>query len=122
LAICGAWYTHRSERERLLKKVKRRYLALTIDSSETLSSNEFINAVWSSISKLYGEYGASGVNLSLISFDDEKKFAVVRVGHLGLELVKAALAAITKIGNESAAVHVLMVSGTLKSLYKKVKL
>lgn len=106
----------------MLKKVKRRYLALAIDSSKTLSSSEFMNAVWGSILKLYGEYGASGVNLSLISFDEEKKSAVVRVGHLGLEMVKTALAAITRVGNEPAAVHVLLVSGTLKSLSKKVEL
>ena len=104
----------------MLKKVKRRYLALTIDSSETFNSSEFIDAVWNSISKLYGERGASTVNLSLISFDGETKSVVLRAGHVSLELVKTALASITKIGNKPAAVHVLTVSGTLKALHKKM--
>lgn len=104
----------------MLKKVKRRYLALTIDSPETCNSIEFIDAVWNSISRLYGEHGASTVHLSLISFDDETKSAVLRVGHTSLELVKTALASITKIGNRPTAVHVSKVSGTLKALHKKM--
>jgi RNase P/RNase MRP subunit POP5 len=104
----------------LLKKVKRRYVALTIDSSETFSSSEFVDAVWSSILRLYGEHGASTVSLSLISFDGETKSAVLRVGHNSLELVRTALASMTKIGDKPAAVHVSVVSGTLKALHKKM--
>ncbi len=102
----------------MLKKVKRRYLALTIDSAEMCSANEFVDAVWDSVAKLYGEHGCSIVSMSLISFDSEKKSAVLRAGHTNLEMVRTALASMTKIGGKSVAVHVLRISGTIKGLRK----
>jgi RNase P/RNase MRP subunit POP5 len=104
----------------LLKKIKHRYVALTIDSPGTFSSNEFVDAVWNSILRLYGEHGASTVKLSLISFDGETKSAVLRVGHKSLGLIRTALASVTKIEDKPAAVHVSLVSGTLKALHKKM--
>ena len=105
----------------MLKRVKRRYVALAIDCSEPCNASEFMDAAWGSVSKLYGEHGASRVNMSLISFDQEKKSAVIRVNHTGVEPVRTAVAAMTKVGDKPAAVHVLMVSGTLKALHKKLK-
>lgn len=101
--------------------MRRRYLALEIDSNETFSSKDFMDAVWSAVLKLYGEYGASRANLVLIDYDEEEKFAVLRTTHTTLDSVRAAIASITKIGNKPAAVHILAVSGTIKALYKKIK-
>jgi len=105
----------------LLKRVKRRYLALAIDSEEMFDSKELMDTVWSAISKLYGEHGASRTGLTLISYDMEKRFAVIRVVHTAVEMVRSALASITKIQDKPAAVHVLTVSGTIRALYKKIK-
>jgi RNase P/RNase MRP subunit POP5 len=105
----------------LLKKVKRRYLALKIDSCETLSSKEFMDVVWEAIYRLYGECGASQTSLSMISFDEENKSAVLRTGHTTVDMVRAALASITQIRNKPAAVHVLTVSGTIKALHKSLR-
>lgn len=101
--------------------MKRRYLALAIDSSESFSQDAFVDAVWTSISKLYGEHGASQTNFSLIRFDVQKNTAVIRTNHTTVDLIRAALACLTKIGGKPAAVHVLRVSGTLKALTKKLK-
>lgn len=103
------------------KGVRRRYLALKIDSEETISSREFMNSVWSNVSRLYGEYGASQTDLLLIDYDEEKSFAVVRCTHKVVETARTAVASITKIGDKPVAVHVLKVSGTLKALYNKLK-
>jgi RNase P/RNase MRP subunit POP5 len=105
----------------LLKKVKRRYLALNIDSCETLSSKEFMDVVWEAISRLYGEYGASQTSLRLISFDEKSKSAILRTGHTTVEMVRTALASITRIRDKPAAVHVLTVSGTIKALHKSLR-
>jgi RNase P/RNase MRP subunit POP5 len=83
-------------------------------------SKEFMDAVWSAVSKLYGEYGASRAGLTLIDYDVEKRFAVIRTAHTALEMVRTALASITRIGDRPVAIHVLTVSGTIKSLYKKM--
>jgi RNase P/RNase MRP subunit POP5 len=104
-----------------LKKVKRRYLALEIESPETPNSNEFINAVWDAISRLYGEHGASQMGLNLINFDEKNKNAILRTGHITVDMVRTAVASITQIGDKPAAVHVLAVSGTIKALHKRVK-
>jgi len=84
-------------------------------------SKELMDTVWSAISKLYGEHGASRTGLTLISYDMEKRFAVIRVVHTAVEMVRSALASITKIQDKPAAVHVLTVSGTIRALYKKIK-
>jgi ribonuclease P/MRP protein subunit POP5 len=105
----------------LLKRVKRRYLALQIDSEGALSRKEFIDAVWGAIIKLYGEYGASQTNLALIDYDLEKKTAVIRTSLVTLDLVRASLASITCLVDRTAAVHVLAVSGTIKALCKTLK-
>jgi RNase P/RNase MRP subunit POP5 len=101
--------------------VRRRYLALKIDSDETFNSKDFMDTVWSAVSKLYGEYGASQTGLSLIDYNMEKGFAVIRTANTAVNMVRTALASITKIGNTPTAIHVLTVSGTIRALYKKLE-
>jgi RNase P/RNase MRP subunit POP5 len=105
----------------LLKRTKRRYLALLLDSDGAPSRKEFIDAVWSAVTKLYGEHGASLTSLALIVYDLEKKTAVIRTSLATLELVRTSLATITSLAGSEAAVHVLAVSGTIKALNKKTR-
>jgi len=103
----------------LLKMARRRYLALEIDSDEKFSSKEFIDAIGSAILKLYGEYGSSRAGLTLIDYDVENNFAVIRCLHKAVEMVRAAVASVTRIGDKPTAIHVLTVSGSIKALYRK---
>jgi ribonuclease P/MRP protein subunit POP5 len=80
-----------------------------------------MNAVQSSVHRLFGEYGASQANLKLIKFIPEKRQFVIRCSHKALEHVRAAIASITMINGKNAAIHVLGVSGTLKALSKKTQ-
>lgn len=105
----------------MLKRLKRRYLALVVDFDGVFGSKELMDAVWSAISKLYGEYGASRTGLTLIDYDVERRIAVVRILHTAVDMVRAALASITKIDDKPVAIHVLTVSGTIRALYKKIK-
>ncbi|UCE95959.1 MAG: Rpp14/Pop5 family protein, partial [Candidatus Bathyarchaeota archaeon] len=77
-----------------------------------------IDAVWSAVTKLYGEYGASLTSLMLIHYDEENKTAVIRTALAALGMIITALASITSIANREAAVHVIAVSGTIKSLHE----
>jgi RNase P/RNase MRP subunit POP5 len=104
----------------LPKGARRRYIALKIDSEKVLSSRDFVNTVWNSILKLYGEYGASQTGLALIYYDEEKSFAVVRCVHKAVVTVRTALASIAEIDGNPAAMYVLKVSGTLKALHDKL--
>jgi ribonuclease P/MRP protein subunit POP5 len=100
-----------------LKRTKRRYLALQLECEGLPSERELMDTLWSSITKLYGEVGASLTGLSLINFNSTRKVAVVRVSLASLPSVRAGLAAITSVAGLEASVHVLSVSGTLKALF-----
>jgi RNase P/RNase MRP subunit POP5 len=80
-----------------------------------------MDAVWGAVTKLYGEYGASLTGLTLIDYNAEKKTAVIRVALAAVGIVRTSLASIMAIGNREAAVHVVAVSGTIKSLREKLE-
>lgn len=103
-----------------MKRVKRRYLALQIDSEYVPSQKEFLDAVWGAVTKLYGEFGASLTSLALIDYDMENKEAVLRVNLATVDQVRAALASITAIAGKAVAVHVLAASGTIKALRSRL--
>jgi RNase P/RNase MRP subunit POP5 len=103
-----------------LKRVKRRYLALQVDSTGAPSRRELLNAVWAAVTRLFGEYGASLTGLSLIDYDEERKTGVLRTSLETLSSVRASLATITSVAGVDAAVHVMAVSGTIKALHKKI--
>jgi ribonuclease P/MRP protein subunit POP5 len=104
-----------------LIRQKRRYLALQIDSEGAISRKEFMYALWDAVVKLYGEYGASLTNMTLIDFDLERKSVVIRTSLFTVSMVRASLASITSLAGVEAAVHILAVSGTTKALRKKLK-
>ena len=105
----------------MLRRIKRRYLALEIDSGEVFGSKELMDAIWNAVSKLFGEYGASQAGLTLINYDVERRLAVIRTAHTALNMVQAALASITRIQDKPATIHVITVSGTIKTLCRRIK-
>ena len=96
-------------------------MALQFDSETLPSERELLDGLWAAIVKLYGEVGASASGLSLISFDSEHKMAIVRVWLDALPMVRASFASATILAEKPVAVHVLSVSGTLKSLRSREK-
>jgi RNase P/RNase MRP subunit POP5 len=102
-----------------LKRVKRRYLLLKVEAERMPGEREFLDSVWGAVGKLYGEVGSSLTGLALIEYDAEKNTAVLRTELAALGMVRAALASITIVAGEEAAVHVTAVSGTIKSLHER---
>jgi RNase P/RNase MRP subunit POP5 len=103
-----------------LKRIKRRYLALQIESISSLLPRAIIDAIWGSVAKLYGEYGASQTNLSLIDYDSENQIAIIRTNLSSLNLVRSSLVTIILIEGNPVSFHVLAISGTIKSLKKNI--
>ena len=103
-----------------MKRVKRRYLAVQLESEGLPTEREFMDAVWASVTKLYGEVGASLTGLALINFDGERKIFVVRTSLASLPMVRASLVAVKCVAGKGASMHVLAVSGTLKALYANI--
>jgi len=101
------------------KRMRRRYLALKVVSEQRVTEGAVINAVWKAILQLFGEYGASQTNVSLIEYEPQRNYAVVRCSHTALERVRASIASIVEINGKPAVIHVMGVSGTLRALRKK---
>jgi len=80
-----------------------------------------MNAVWSVIIRLYGEHGASQTWLGMIRYDVKNKLAIIRVTNAASDMVRTALATVTKISDRPASIHVVAVSGTIKALEKRFK-
>jgi RNase P/RNase MRP subunit POP5 len=104
----------------LPRYVRRRYVAVRVESNQTFSERDVYDAVWTSLVRLFGEYGASQSGLFLVEYKPEKRQAVFRCSHRALEMVKASIAATTEVTTEKAAFHIIRVSGTLKSLRTKI--
>jgi len=107
------------EGEQVIKREKRRYLALEVASEQSVDERVVLDAVQASVRRLFGEYGASKTNLKLITYIPEKHQVVICCSHFMLEKVRAAIASIMEVNGETAAMHVVGVSGTLKALSKK---
>jgi RNase P/RNase MRP subunit POP5 len=103
----------------MIKREKRRYLALEVSGDQPVDERAVLDAVYASVVRLFGEYGASKTNLKLIKQVSEKRQVVIRCSHLMLEQVRASVASIMELNGERVAVHVVGVSGTLKALSKK---
>jgi ribonuclease P/MRP protein subunit POP5 len=103
----------------VIKREKRRYLALEVVSEQSLNERAILDAVQASVLRLFGEYGASKTSLKMIRYIPEKRRLVLRCSHMMLEQVRAAIASTVEIDGKTAEVHVTGVSGTLKALSKK---
>src|SRR5512137_1952315 len=99
-----------------MKRTKRRYLAIQLECEGTPTERELMDALWASVTRLYGEVGASLTGLALTDFDAERKIAIVRCTLVSLPSVRASVAALTRVADHEATVHVLTVSGTIKAL------
>lgn len=103
-----------------MKRVKRRYLALQLETEGVPSEKEFMDAVWGAVARFYGEVGASMTSLALINLDMERKVVVIRTSLATLDSVRASLASITSVAGKEASLHVLGVSGTIKALLEQL--
>jgi ribonuclease P/MRP protein subunit POP5 len=99
--------------------MRRRYLAIKIDGVQGIEERDLKNAIWDTVVRLFGEYGASKTGFVLISYDTVRNYALLRCASTALEAFQASLASLTEIGSRSVAISVLGVSGTLKSLKRK---
>ncbi|MFC1487064.1 Rpp14/Pop5 family protein [Thermoproteota archaeon] len=103
----------------MIKREKRRYLALKVEYKRPLDERAILYAIQASVNRLFGEYGASQAKIKQIKYFPEKQQLIIRCSHNMLDKVKAAITSIIEINGENAAIHVFGVSGTLKALSKK---
>ena len=56
---------------------RSRYVAVRIDSESSFESRDLFEAVWASILRLFGEFGASQTGLFLIEFNPQMEGAIL---------------------------------------------
>ena len=103
----------------MIKREKRRYLALKAVTEKPVNEQTLLDAVHASVLRLFGEYGASKANIKLIKYTFDNSQMVIRCSHTMLDKVRAAIASTIMVDGKPAAIHVMGVSGTLKALSKK---
>jgi RNase P/RNase MRP subunit POP5 len=99
---------------------RKRYIAIKIIGKNIFNEKDLYNAIISSILCLFGEYGASQTFFGLLEYNAKTQKAILRCSHKGLEMLIASLVTITKIKDYDAVIRILFISGTLKSLRKKM--
>jgi len=105
----------------LPERLRRRYFAIKLETEEKIDKRKVVNAIWNAIYELFGDYGASKAGLATIDYEEEEKLLILRCYHKAIDMVKAAIAFITKIDDKPIAMHVIAVSGTIKALRRKIK-
>ena len=60
------------------KRMRKRYIALNLESEQPVNKRDCMDAVWKAVLRLLGEYGASQTNLSLIEYDPQRSYAATR--------------------------------------------
>jgi len=102
-------------------RTRRRYLALKIDCDREITGRKLVEAIWNAVIQLFGECGASKVMVGLVAYNAVEGAAIIRTAQASLVMTRTAIASITEIDSEPAAIHVLRVSGTIKTLIEKAK-
>jgi RNase P/RNase MRP subunit POP5 len=103
-----------------VRNVRRRYLAIKVNIEADITQSEVSRAISDKIHLLYGVKGAAETNYRMIEYDQENRQGIIRCNHDRLTETRAALAHITAIKGAPASVHVVTVSGTIKSLRKRL--
>lgn len=105
----------------MIKREKRRYLALKIEGQNPPNEQTVLAAIKASICTLFGEYGGSKTKIKLIEYVPDKRRIIIRCSHSTLDQIRTAITSIIEVSGETVAIHVLGVSGTLKALSRKTK-
>ncbi|HUU77865.1 MAG TPA: RNase P subunit p30 family protein [candidate division Zixibacteria bacterium] len=101
------------------KKMERqRYLLFEILSEKPIeiTQKQFEEYLWESFTNLFGSVGSSRAGLFIIKFNPEKNYGILRCSHLALNALRASLATINQINDIKVIIHIMKVSGTIKSL------
>ena len=104
-----------------MRYLRRRYLALRTESTDCFDEVELMRGVWAMVYRLFGEYGASQTALTKISYDDPEHVLILRCSHKALDMVKAAVAAISYLDDKHIVFRIVAISGTLRALREKVR-
>ncbi len=99
----------------------KRYVIFELIGENPVEYGSVVNAVWTKLFELYGEFGTSDMDMWIIEnlFSMEKQKGVIKCSNKEVEKMRTALTLINMINEIKIIVNVLGVTGTIKSAEKK---
>jgi RNase P/RNase MRP subunit POP5 len=101
-----------------VRGIRRRYIAILVRSDKDIDGRSLFDSIERKIHFLYGVAGSSRINFKPIDFNDN--IAIIRCNHVSLPLMRIVIAHIQEIDERPVMLQVLRVSGTIRTLRKKV--
>ena len=97
---------------------KKRYVAVRIISEETITYEELEKAFWETLHKVFGHVGSAYFSVWILkdTFNENKKFFIIKCNHLSLPFVLSTLGFIKQINNKKVTFEIVKISGTIKSI------
>ena len=102
-------------------RLKGRYIIFEIVSEQPVQYQDFVDAIWSSITNFLGELSGADAQLRVLRnlYDAKSQRGVIRCRHDMIEHVRTSLSMITMIGESRCVVKIDGVTGTIKSARNK---
>jgi RNase P/RNase MRP subunit POP5 len=99
--------------------MRKRYFLLKAISERPLSSEQFEKALFSSVRRLFGEFGLARIRPRLVRFDANSSEAVIACNNEGVSALQAAVGLISSASDAPVSVLTIRVSGTIKGLRRR---
>ncbi len=92
------------------------------DNKEKISIGKLSDIFWKTAIELFGEIGTSKGTFWIIAkeYNEEEGTGIIRCNSKTLHMLRTVLLFITKINDKNVIIHPCLVSGTLKSLKRKI--
>lgn len=90
------------------------YKLISRTKNNPVNEKDFISEIWKSFGRLFGEYNAYKVGLWMVEFDSKQRFGILRCTNQTSEMLIAALTFMNRIRGNSAIIHTIHTSGTIK--------
>ena len=99
-----------------MKKRSWRYLLVKIISEKSLTTEGVKLAVNYAVRSLFGEWGLMKIAPRILSFDEKSNKVIIRCNSSAVNKLRASLVLMTRTNDYAAAICVIKISGTIKSL------
>lgn len=102
-------------------RTRKRYIVFKVIGERKLEFEEISNAIYGSLLEFAGELNTALARIWIIRdlWQEEKQLGILRCLHTAVELVRASMLLIDRIGDSRVAFRILGVSGTIKGAKRK---
>ncbi|MFX0068983.1 MAG: Rpp14/Pop5 family protein [Promethearchaeota archaeon] len=101
------------------KRQRRRYIVFNLLSEGEITKSMLIRSIANEIMRVHGEYGASKAQFWLSYYEEKSKRGIIQCTHKTVDLIRVPLATMTDIEKTPVLIHVLGISGTIKTAKDK---